>query len=274
MKPSDPISRRQALGRSGGALAALAFHGSPLFAAAAEGERTIPFLDQPGKPPIPLPNLLDWQSLDSWITPNDRFFAVSHFGEPKVDVPGFKLRIGGLVDKPATLTIAEIKALPKVETAFTLECSGNSGFEWFQGGIGNARWGGASLAAVLQKAGVKKGAAEVVFYGADKGPETIAYVSGLGDKIADLQTETPFARSMTLDDAMDPDNMLCYEMNGAPLPPGNGFPLRLVAPRWYGIANVKWLTRIEVSDQRFIGPFMAEKYVTVREERRTAARRS
>src|SRR5262245_14663299 len=266
MKPSLPMSRREALARSGSALAALALFDSWSFAGAAEGETTIPFLDQPGKPPIPLPNLLDWQGLDSWITPNERFFAVSHYGDAKVDPSTFKLRVDGLVANPKAYTLAELKALPRVQTAYTLECSGNSGFEWFQGGIGNARWGGTSLAAVLQKAGVKKGAAEVVFYGADKGPVTIPYISGLGDKIADLQTEMAFARSMTLDEAMDPDNLLCYEMNGAPLPAANGFPLRLVAPRWYGIANVKWLTRIEVSDQRFLGPCMTEKYVTVREE--------
>jgi DMSO/TMAO reductase YedYZ molybdopterin-dependent catalytic subunit len=266
MKASVPISRRAVLGRGGSALAGLALFDSPLFAAAAEGERTIPFLDQPGKPPIPLPHLLEWQSLDAWITPNEGFFAISHYGEPKVDVAGFRLKLGGLVANPKAFTLAEIKAFPRVETAYTLECSGNSGFDWFQGGIGNARWGGTPLAAVLQKAGVKKGAVEVVFYGADKGPVTIPYISGLGDKIADLQTEMAFARSMTLEEAMDPDNLLCYEMNGAPLPAAHGFPLRLVAPRWYGIANVKWLTRIEVSDQRFLGPFMTEKYVTVREE--------
>jgi DMSO/TMAO reductase YedYZ molybdopterin-dependent catalytic subunit len=77
-----------------------------------------------------------------------------------------------------------------------------------------------------------------------------------------------FARSMSLADAMQPENLLCYEMNGADLPPDNGFPLRLIAPGWYGIANVKWLKRIEIRDRRFMGKFMARDYVTIREEDR------
>ena len=266
MKPSAPISRREVLGRSGSALAVLAFFDSPLFAGADEGGRTIPFLDQPGKPPVPLANLLDWQAPFSSIIPNDKFFAVGHYDEPTVDASAFRLRLAGLVQNPKAYTLDEIKALPRKEVVFTLECSGNSGFDWLQGAIGNARWGGTSLAAVLQKAGVKKSGVEVVFFGADKGPDTIPYISGTGAKMADFKTEMNFARAMPVEEAMDPENLLCYEMNGAPLPRPNGFPLRLVAPRWYGIANVKWLERIEVWDQRFLGPFMTERYVTVREE--------
>ena len=86
----------------------------------------------------------------------------------------------------------------------------------------------------------------MVFYGADAGDDTVSYIGGLGDKMGDLAMKTSFARSMSVPEAMDPANLLCYEMNGAPLPKGNGYPLRLIAPRWYGIANVKWLTRIEV----------------------------
>src|SRR5262249_3873016 len=86
--------------------------------------------------------------------------------------------------------------------------------------------------------------------------------------MGDIKMKMNFARSMSLPEAMDPANLLCYEMNGATLPKANGFPLRLIAPRWYGIANVKWLSRIEVRDSRFQGPFMATRYVTVREEPR------
>ena len=81
-----------------------------------------------------------------------------------------------------------------------------------------------------------------------------------------------FARSMSLADAMSPDNLLCYEMNGAPLPQAHGFPLRLIAPGWFGIANVKWLTRIEVRPSRYMGRFMARDYVTIREEQRDGER--
>jgi DMSO/TMAO reductase YedYZ molybdopterin-dependent catalytic subunit len=84
----------------------------------------------------------------------------------------------------------------------------------------------------------------------------------------DLTITERFARSMSLDDAQHPDNLLCYEMNGEPLPPANGFPVRLIAPGWYGVANVKWLTRIEVIDHRYAGHFMARDYVSIREELR------
>ena len=90
--------------------------------------------------------------------------------------------------------------------------------------------------------------------GADAGEETVR----------DVMMQRNFARSMSLADAMNPANMLCYEMNGAPLPAPNGFPLRLIAPGWYGVANVKWLTRIEVRDARLMNRFMARDYVTIR----------
>ena len=101
---------------------------------------------------------------------------------------------------------------------------------------------------------------EVVFWGADKG--TIE----LHDAIRDVSMTQHFARSMSVADAMSPANFLAYEMNGVPLPEVHGFPLRLIAPGWYGIANVKWLTRIEVRDRRLMNQFMARDYVTIREE--------
>ncbi len=262
-----PLSRRRALVEGGTALAALALFERSLFAWGREGEQTVPFLDQPTSPPPTLPdlNLLDWQSLGSWITPNRSFFRIGHYGIPKLDPQTWKLEITGLVASPRAYRLEDIRALPRKELVFTLECSGNSGFGWFQGGIGNARWGGTPLASVLEKAGVGKGAVEVVFHGADAGDQTIPYIDGLGNRAGEFKPRMRFARSMSLDEAMDRANLLCYEMNGEPLPAANGFPLRLIAPRWYGVANVKWLTRIEVLDRRFLGPFMAERYVTVRE---------
>jgi DMSO/TMAO reductase YedYZ molybdopterin-dependent catalytic subunit len=265
---SLPLSRREALIRGGGALTVFAFFESPLFAWGRQGETTVPFLEAPPAPPIDLPNLLDWQGLDSWITPNERFFAVSHYGTVDIDAKDFRLEIAGRVGRPRRYTLDELKALPRKEVVFTLECSGNSGFDWFQGGLGNARWAGAPLASVLQAAGIAKDGIDVVFYGADSGEETAAYIGGLGNNMGDIKMKMNFARSMSVAEAMDPGNLLCYEMNGAPLPKGNGYPLRLIAPRWYGISNVKWLTRIEIRDSRFLGPFMATKYVTVREEPR------
>src|SRR5215813_2911495 len=262
-----PISRRDALIQTGSALAVLAFFDSPAFAWGRAGEKTLPFLDQPAEPPPPLQGLnqLDWQNLDAWITPNDKFFHVGHYGVPAVDLARWKLDIAGRVSKPQSLTLAVIKALPKKEVVFTLECSGNGGFPFLPGAIGNAKWAGTPLAAVLQKVGRKKDGVEVVFYGADEGEEPMTYIGGLGDKMGDFKAKAPFARSMSWEEANDPANLLCYEMNGQPLPAVNGAPLRLIAPRWYGISNVKWLTRIDVTDTRFEGPFMSQKYVTVRE---------
>jgi DMSO/TMAO reductase YedYZ molybdopterin-dependent catalytic subunit len=139
---------------------------------------------------------------------------------------------------------------------YTLECAGNHGFPWFTTGIGNARWAGTPLGPLLKEAGVLEPGREVVFWGGDSGEEEVR-----GTKM-----QQNFARSMSLADAMHDDVLLCYEMNGAPLPAAHGFPLRLIAPGWYGIANVKWLERIEVRDTRYMGRFMARDYVTLREE--------
>src|SRR6516162_4146153 len=149
------------------------------------------------------------------------------------------------------------RARPRHELVFTLECSGNNGRPSFQTGIGTARWAGTPLAAVLREAELLDSGIEVVFVGADTGEE----------QVRDIKVPTSFARSMGVVDAMGPDNLLCYEMNGVPLPPAHGFPLRLIAPGWYGIANVKWLRRIEVRATRLENRFMGRDYVTIREEK-------
>jgi DMSO/TMAO reductase YedYZ molybdopterin-dependent catalytic subunit len=184
--------------------------------------------------------------------------------------------VSGLVAKPLSLTLADLRARPAREVDFTLECSGNHGFPVVTGLIGNARWGGTPLAPVLEEARLLKDAIEVVFYGIDAGMQTIrdntgifsAGQTGTIPPGGGLTVPERYARSMSLDDALDPRNLLCYEMNGEPLPHKNGFPLRLIAPGWYGVANVKWLTRIEVRNQRHAGNFMARDYVTIREEHR------
>ena len=162
---------------------------------------------------------------------------------------------------------------------FTLECSGNHGFPVITGLIGNARWGGTPLAPVLRKQVFSRRPPSRVLWDRS-GTQTIRDNTGIvsggltgmvetdsGGSL-DLTVTEHFARSMSLDEALDPRNLLCYEMNGEPLPEKNGFPIRLIAPGWYGVANVKWLTRIEVRDQRHAGNFMARDYVTIREEQR------
>ena len=182
-----------------------------------------------------------------------------------------------MVANPSSLTLDDLKAQARGEVEFTLECSGNSAFPFFIGGIGNARWAGARLAPLLASAEPLDQATEVIFWGADSGTVTIrdnpgvtsAGETGTGEADdgggLDLTITEQFARSMSLDDAMGMDNLLSYEMNGEALPAEHGFPLRLIAPGWYGVANVKWLTRIELVDRRFDGRFMAREYVSVRE---------
>jgi DMSO/TMAO reductase YedYZ molybdopterin-dependent catalytic subunit len=257
------LRRREVLS-GGAALSTLALLGSAGLARAfpsRPGETVVPWLDQtpPNPEPEVLQSLLDWEQLDSWVTPTDAFFAVRHFDQPTIDPAAWRLEVGGMVSGPTSLTLDDIRARPRQEVTYTLECSGNHGFPFFVGGIGNARWAGTPLAAVLEAAGVADGATEVVFWGADVGEVSIQ------DEIRDVTMQQNFARSMSLEDAMNPNNILCYEMNGGDLPVRNGFPLRLIAPGWYGVANVKWLNRIELRDRRFMNKFMARDYVTIRE---------
>jgi DMSO/TMAO reductase YedYZ molybdopterin-dependent catalytic subunit len=248
------------------------------------GGEVIPWLDPP--PPNPAPpeavgKLLDWQALNSWTTPANNFFNVSHYGPPAgLSEATWRLEVHGLVARPRILTLADIKARPLHEVDFTLECSGNNGFPFFIGGIGNAKWGGARLAPLLEQANILDGATEVIFWGIDRGDVTVRDNSGVlsggqtgtvaadGGGGLDLTLTEQFARSMSIEEALSRENILCYQMNGGPLPTEHGFPLRLIAPGWYGVANVKWLTRIEVTDRRYTGRFMARDYVSVREGRR------
>jgi DMSO/TMAO reductase YedYZ molybdopterin-dependent catalytic subunit len=254
-------SRRDFVGQSGAALGALSLISTPFLAQAfpsRAGEEVLPWLDQPPENPEPdaVRNLLRWQELDSWITPNEEFFAIGHYNWPTIDDQAWSLKIGGQVARPLTFTLEQLRARPRREVVFTLECSGNHGHPWFIGGIGTARWTGTPLLPILEEAGVLDDGREVIFFGTDQGEE----------EVREIKTVQNFGRSMSLADATSPDNLLCYEMNGMPLPQANGFPLRLIAPGWFGVANVKWLQRIEVASSRYMGRFMAEDYVTLREE--------
>ena len=262
MKKSPPITRRQLMVGATSTLAVARLFETGLFAQVwgeSEGETVIPFLDPTPDPPGAAQRELNsfaWEKLAEWITPNDSFFKVAHYDHPEIDPASFRLGVRGLVRNPMALSLAELQALPRREVVYTLECAGNNGFPWFVSGIGNARWAGTPLAPLLERAGVLDDGIEVVFYGHDAGEEEF------GRK----KVPQNFARSMSLSDALDPDLLLCYEMNGEPLPRAHGYPLRLIAPGWFGIANVKWLDRIEIWPTRYAGRFMARDYVTVREE--------
>jgi DMSO/TMAO reductase YedYZ molybdopterin-dependent catalytic subunit len=162
------------------------------------GEVVIPWADQP--PPFEDPTVLrqlTWEELASWITPNDKFFLVNHFDWPVIDAATWKLEIDGLVRNPLTLTLNDIKARTRQETTVTLECSGNHGFPGFIGAVGNARWTGTPLAPILEEAGLLEEGIEVVFCGMDQ--DTIE----LHDVIRDVSMQQNFARSMSVEDAMN-----------------------------------------------------------------------
>lgn len=229
-----------------------------VFPAQDAAEELVPFQNVPRAKP----DSLDWETLDEWLTPQDQVFSVQHYGSPKVDADGFQLQIDGLVERPRKLTMNEVKALPREDRLMTLECSGNGSSAGFSGAVYNSRWTGTPLAALLKDCGLKPGALEVVFFGVDRQKETLRK-----DTPRQLEVEVPFGRSMSLEDALRPDLILAYERNGEALQHRNGAPLRLIVPGWYGIANVKWLTRIEVRNRRYMGRFMGRDYVTVRGER-------
>jgi len=241
--------------------AALAWLSDPRFVFPGEGddEEPVPFL----KVPRANPGALDWETLDSWITPNDQVFSVAHYGEPKFDADHYQLEITGLVDKSWTLTLDEIKALPRTDQLMTLECSGNGASPGFMGAVYNSKWTGTLLAPMLKQCGIKPEAIEVVFIGHDHREETLRKGTP-----RETTFDVPFGRSLSLKDALGMNLLLAYERNGEPIAKANGAPVRLIVPGWYGIANVKWLRRIELRDTRYMGRFMGRDYVTVRGERR------
>src|SRR5438132_1177561 len=176
---STPLmSRRDVLLQGSMAVAGLALISSPRLAhafSAQPGEEILTWLDQPAPNPVPdvVGKQLRWEDLDSWLTPNDQFFTVQHYNKPVLDAATWRLQIGGLVQQPMVLTLDDLKARPRQEVTFTLECSGNNGLPFFWGGIGNANWAGTPLAPLLQQAGVLEQGIEVVFFGGDMGLEDV-----------------------------------------------------------------------------------------------------
>jgi sulfane dehydrogenase subunit SoxC len=192
---------------------------------------------------------LPLEALAQPITPLGLHYLLIHFDIPFVDAETWRLELGGKVERPATLTLDELKARPARTLAVTLECAGNgralldppgaASQPWLVEAVGTAEWTGTPLAPLLEEAGVSAGAAEVVFTGLDRG------VQGA--------VEHEYARSLPLAQAMRGELLLAYAVNGETLPPQHGFPLRLVVPGWYGMTHVKWLRSIEVLSEPFTG---------------------
>jgi sulfite oxidase len=188
-----------------------------------------------------------------WITPLDRFFVRCHTYTPQVNLSEWSLKIDGVVENPMTLTMDDLKKLPRMELVGVLECAGNGrrfyephlpGAQWAFGSVGNGRWAGVRLRDVLQKAGIRSSATEILCDGAD----------------VPLGKMPDFQRTITVAKALHPDTLLAYEMNGQALPVEHGFPLRVIAPGWAGDSWVKWLQHIEVLDHEFEGFWMKSAY--------------
>jgi sulfane dehydrogenase subunit SoxC len=182
------------------------------------------------------------------LTPAGMHYLLIHFDVPEADETTWSLAIGGLVRNRIELSLADLRSRPSVRLPVTMECAGNGRARltprpisqpWLTEALGTAEWTGTPLAPLLEEAGVEDGAVELVFAGADRG------IQG--------GVEHDYERSLPVTEAMREEVLLAYEMNGAPLPPQHGYPLRLVVPGWYGMTSVKWLTRITAVPEPFQG---------------------
>ena len=189
------------------------------------------------------------------ITPTGMHYLLVHFDIPDVDAATWRVRLDGLVERPLDLSLADLRSLPRRTVPVTLECAGNGRARlqprplsnpWLLEAIGTAEWTGTPLSPLLDEAGLRSDAVELVFTGEDRG------VQG--------GVEHAYQRSLTIAEARRPEVLLVDEMNGAPLQPQHGFPVRLLVPGWYGMTSVKWLRRIEAVAEPFQGYQQATAY--------------
>jgi DMSO/TMAO reductase YedYZ molybdopterin-dependent catalytic subunit len=191
------------------------------------------------------------------VMPNARFYVRNHFQIPNLDASSWRLDVSGLVERPLSISLGQLQAMPSASAVVTLECAGNGragldppvpGEPWGLGAVSTAEWTGVALTEVLDRAGLKPDAMEVVFEGADSGT-----VEGCLGPIH-------FERSLPVDQLYDAGAILAYAMNGEALPVHHGYPLRLIVPGWYAVASVKWLRGIRVIGSPFDGYYQDEKY--------------
>ena len=258
---NTPHSRRDLL-KGGLAVAGLGVLALPEFVlpALAQGETLVPFTDLPETFPAPAVDRrqLDIRKIDGPLTPKDQFFTTQHYGHPEIDLTAFRLKVTGLVDKPLSLSLDALRGMRRVELLAGFECSGNR--RPLQGLSSNARWTGVPLRTVLDQAGVKASAKELVFFGADHGKEEVEF------RTQKYEVDQHFGRSLPREKALSPEPMLAYALNGEPLTKHQGSPLRLLVPGWYGVANVKWLSHIHLQEDQYLGKYQARWYRTLRGE--------
>ena len=206
----------------------------------------------------PLNLEMPFENLDGFITPTKSFYVRTHFPIPKIDQNKWRLRVEGEVERPFEMNYDDVLKLESQKIPATLECAGNNrnflepkvkGVQWDLGAVGNAEWTGVALSILLDRAGVKSSAREIVLEGADSG------------KLEDPKAprgDLNFARSIPLEKARDV--LLAYKMNDVDLPVEHGFPLRAIVPGWYAMASTKWLQRIIVTDKPFNGYYQTLDY--------------
>ncbi len=207
--------------------------------------------------------------VESFLTPEPLFYVRSHAPNPLIDVASFRLTVTGMVERELSLSLAELQRdFPKRTVLATMTCAGNrrtehsrvkpvSGVQWGAGAIGTANWSGAALQDVLLRAGVKAGASHVWFEGLDevqRGDHTIGFGGSI--PLGKAQAGPPDY----------PEALVCYHMNGAPLPLDHGYPLRMVAPGFIGTRSVKWLGKIVVSDRPSPNHYVAGAYKLVADD--------
>ena len=245
------------------AVAGLSVFGIPEWAlpALAAGETLVPFTDIPANAnftPAADRRNLDIRTIDGPFTPKDKFFTTQHYGHPEIDPAAFRLKISGLVDRPMSLSLGDLKKMHNTDLIAGFECSGNR--RPLQGLSSNGKWTGVPLKNVLDSAGVKSSAREFVFYGADHGKEEVEF------RTQKYDFDYQFGRSLPREKALSSDPFLAWALNGEPLTRHQGSPLRLLVPGWYGVCNVKWLSQIHAQEEQYLGKYQARWYRTVRGE--------
>jgi DMSO/TMAO reductase YedYZ molybdopterin-dependent catalytic subunit len=244
------------------AAAGLGMLGIPEWAlpALAQDATVVPFTDAPPTFPPPKGDArqYDVRTIDGPFTPADRFFTTQHYGHPVVEPSTFRLKVTGLVNKPLSLSLDDLRGIGSTELIAGFECSGNR--RPLQGLSGNGRWNGVPLKAVLDRAGLKPQVRELIFFGADRGPEEVEF------RTQKFAVEQQYGRSLTREQAQTSEAFLAWALNGEPLTRHQGSPLRLLVPGWYGMANVKWLASIHAQEDAYLGKFQARHYRTLREE--------
>ncbi len=208
------------------------------------------------------PNNLEtpFDQVDSFLTPMELFYIRSHFPTPKLELASYQLHVDGAVRNPFSLSYNELRDMPCETRVATLECAGNSrvflipqaeGAQWELGAVGNAEWTGVPLGALLERAGMEEDACEVVFEGADRGtPKEQPIPPG----------PISYARSLPRNKAIQQEVLIAYQMNGRDLPQDHGYPVRAIVPGHYGMASVKWLTRICAVREPFRGYWQTSDY--------------